>query len=71
MYLGKFFIDMLDILEGINWGVNVYMVFSVIEIFVIVVIKIILKVLCLLWLIFLDDLNKGFLVLFDCMFFII
>lgn len=37
MYLGKLFIDMLDILEGINWGVNVYMVFSVIEIFVIVV----------------------------------
>lgn len=34
---GMFIIDMLDIIKGIYWGVNVYMMFSGIEIVVIVV----------------------------------
>lgn len=39
IFLGKFIFDMFDILKGMNWGVNVYMIFSGIEIIVIVVDK--------------------------------
>lgn len=35
--LGKFIINMLDMLKGINWGVNVSMMFSGMEIVVMVV----------------------------------
>lgn len=37
--LGKLFFYMLDMIKGMNWGVNVYMRFSGIEIVVIVVDK--------------------------------